>query len=831
MRELRPEDLRSVCDPSLFPFKTTEDYEFEHEPLHQERGVSAIDFGLNVKSEGYNIFVCGSAGTGRNTQVSKAVNEIAAKEQTPDEWLYVYNFTHDDEPIAIKLPAGRGIMFKKDMEELVNELKIEIPKAFESEDYETRKHDLLKEYKQKRDSTLEEIENKAFEEGFVLKQSATGVILVPRSGDEPMAQEEYDALPDEDRKVIEKKKHELHIRIEQVLAEVRMMEKTAKSKIKELEKEVALFSVKHIIDELRFKYREFEDVVQYLNHVQEDIINNIDIFKEDEEDAQAALFGMKGPSKKSAFLKYQGNLLVDHRHSKGAPVIKEPNPTYYNLLGRIEYVSHFGSMTTDFTMVAAGALHKANGGYLILQAMDVLSNFMAWDALKRVIRNKEIKVEDINEQFRLISTTSLKPKPIPANIKIVMVGPPWLYQVLYRYDEDFRKMFKVKADFDIEMDRDLEKVKKYAAFIKVRCEEEGLRHFERKAVAGIVEYGSRLTEDQEKLSAKFMYVADLLREANYWAGKDNAQYVEEQHVNKAIREKIYRSSLIEEKIQELMKKNIIMIDCDGSAVGQVNGLAVYDMGEYMFGKPSRITSRTYMGKEGVVDIERQVKMGGNIHSKGVLILSGYLGEKFAQDRPLSLNASICFEQSYDGIEGDSASSTEVYCLLSSLSGVPIKQSIAVTGSMNQHGMVQPIGGVNEKIEGFYHTCKVKGLTGEQGVMIPESNMKHLMLKDEVVEAVKKGRFRIWSVATVDEGIEILTGKQAGVRGADGKYPEGTINALVAKKLNEYSEKFAKLGKDKPKAKDKAKGGKKGGEEEKKKEASRRVRSAGARKRK
>lgn len=816
MRELKPEELKSACDPSLFPFKTTEDYELEREPLHQERGVSAIDFGLNVKSTGYNIFVCGAAGTGRNTQVVKAVNGIAAKEKTPDDWLYVYNFSHEDEPIAIKLPASRGIMFKKDMEELINELKLEIPKSFESEDYETRKHDLLKAYKQKRDATLEEIENKAFAEGFVLKQSATGVILVARSGEEPMSSEEYEALGEDEKKEVERKKHDLHIKIEQVLAEVRMMEKTAKTKIKELEKEVALFSVKHIIDELRFKYREFEDVVQHLNHVQEDIVNNIDVFKEDEEDTQAALFGVKAPSKKNTFLKYQVNLLVDHRQSMGAPVIKEPNPTYYNLIGRIEYVSHFGSMTTDFTLIAPGALHKANGGYLVLQAMDVLSNYMAWDALKRVIRNQEIKVEDINEQFRVISTTSLKPKPIPCDMKIVMVGPPWLYQLLYKYDEDFPKMFKVKADFDVEMDRDVEKIKKYAAFIKARCEDEGLRHFDRKAVARIVEYGSRLTEDQEKLSARFMYVADILRESNYWAGKDNAQYVEEQHVEKAMREKIYRSNMIEEKLLELVKKNVIMLDLEGEVVGQVNGLAVLDMGEYAFGRPSKITVSTYMGKEGVVDIERQVKMGGSIHAKGVLILSGYLGEKFAQDAPLGLNASICFEQSYEGIDGDSASSTEAYCILSSLSGVPIKQSIAVTGSMNQHGLIQPIGGVNEKLEGLYHTCKIKGLTGEQGAMIPESNVKHLMLKDEIVDAVRKGKFHIWAVSTIDEGIEVLTGKKAGVKGSDGKYPEGTVNYLVAAKLKTYTDKYAKLGakKDKDKGKDKEKNAKPADEEKK-----------------
>ncbi len=802
MKKLKAEDLKKVCDASLFPFKTTEDYVFEQEPLHQERGVSAIDFGLNVKSDGYNIFVCGATGTGRNTQVTKAVNEIAARQKTPDDWIYVNNFIHEDEPVALRLPAGRGVMFKKDMEELIEELKVEIPKAFESEDYETRKQNLLKEYKRKRDAALEDIENKAFEEGFVLKQSATGVILVPRSGEEAMTTEEYEGLSEEQKEATERKKHELHIKIEQVLSEVRAMEKDAKTKIKQLEKEVVLFSVKHIIDELRFKYREFEDVVEHLNYVQQDVVDNIDVFKSEEEEGQVALFGIKTTSKKVAFRKYEINLLVDHRHSKGAPVISEPNPTYYNLLGRIEYMSQFGSMTTDFAMIAPGALHKANGGYLILQAMDVLSSFMAWEAIKRVIRNHEIKVEDINEQFRLISTTSLKPKPIPSEIKIIMIGAPWLYQLLYRFDEDFRKMFKIKADFDIEMDRDGAKVEKYAAFIKVRCEEEGLRHFEREAVAKVVEYGSRLSQDQEKLSARFMYIADILREANYWAAQDNAEYVDSSHIEKAIHEKIYRSNMIEEKIVELINKNVLMIDVEGATVGQVNGLAVLDIGEYMFGKPSRITARTYMGKSGVVDIERQVKMSGNIHSKGVMILSGYLGEKFAQEAPLSLSASICFEQSYEGVEGDSASSTEAYCLLSSLSDVPIKQSIAVTGSMNQHGMIQPVGGINEKIEGFYHVCKVKGLTGQQGVIIPALNVKHLMLKEEVIDAVKKKKFHIWAISTVDEGIEILTGKKAGEKDKRGKYPRGSINYLVAHKLQEYSEKFSKLKSSKKKRKTK-----------------------------
>lgn len=799
MRKLKASDLKKTCDPSVFPFKTTDDYDFDHDHIHQERGSSAISFGLNVKSDGFNLFVCGTPGTGRNTQVIKAVSEIASKEPVPDDWIYVYNFVTEDEPIAIRLPSGRGIIFKKDMEELIEELKEEIPRAFESEDYESRKQELLKEYKQKRDSILQQVEDQAFNEGFVLKQTATGAILVPRIEDRSMTADEYEKISEEEKASLEKKKHTLHIKIEQSLSEVRGMEKSAKQRIKELEEEVVLFSVKHIMDELRFKYREFEDVVEHLNHVQRDAVNNIGLFREEDEDPQAMLLGGKAPSKKTALKKYEVNLLVDHIHSKGAPVIKEPNPTYYNLIGRIEYVSQFGAMTTDFTMIAAGALHKANGGYLILQAMDVLSTFMAWDALKRVIKNREIRVEDINEQYRLISTTSLKPRPIPCDVKIVMVGPHWLYHVLYKYDEDFRKMFKVKSDFDTEVNRNKTMVEKYAVFIKIRCEEEDLRHFQRDAVARVVEYGSRLAHDQEKLSVKFMYIADILREADYWAGKDNAEYVKEEHVQKAVEEKIYRSGMIEEKILELIADGILMIDVEGHVVGQVNGLAVLDLGEYMFGKPSRITARTYMGKSGVVDIERQVKMGGQIHSKGMMILAGYLGEKFAQEKPLSLSSSICFEQSYDGVDGDSASSTEAYCLLSSLSGIPINQSIAVTGSMNQHGAVQPIGGVNEKIEGFYHVCKMKGLTGSQGVMIPESNVRHLMLKDEIVEAVKKNKFHIWSVSTVEEGIEILTGKKAGKKGKNGKYPRGTINYLAEKKLMEYADNFSKTGSGKKNA--------------------------------
>lgn len=810
MKKLKHDQLKKVCDNSDFAFKTTEDYSFEREAVHQHRAISSLEFGLNMHGNGYNIYVSGYPGTGRNTQVNDLVNKIAATQELPADWLYLHNFVNEDEPVAVRLPAGKGIMFKKDVEELIEDLQDAVPKAFESEDYEQRRSDLLHEYKNSRDRALEEIEDKAHEEGFVLKQTATGAILVPRKGDKPMSGEDYDALSEEKKSKMEKKKDQLHIEIERVLADVRAMEKKAKDKINELEKDVALFSVKHIIDELRYKYRDSKDVIAHLNYVQEDVISNLHIFKEEvATGAQQIVFGLRGKTpSKDPFLKYRVNLLVDHRNSHGAPVVREQNPTYYNLIGRIEYATHMGAMSTDFTMIAPGALHKANGGYLILQAMDVFKSFMAWDTIKRVIRDREVKVEDINEQFRLVTTSSLKPRPIPSDLKIIMIGPPWLYQLLYRFDEEFRKLFKIRCDFDTEMDRDDEMIGKYTAFIKVRCEDEGLRHFKSGAVARVVEYGSRLSGDKEKLSARFMDIADILREADFWAGKEQAEYVSADHVDKAVKEKIYRSNLVESKTLELIEKGVIFIDVSKKVVGQLNALAVSDIGGYMFGKPSRITARTYMGKAGVVDIERQVKMGGNIHSKGVMILNGYLGEKFAQSYPLTLSASICFEQSYGGVDGDSASSSEAYCLLSALSGVPVKQCIAVTGSMNQHGDVQPVGGINQKIEGFYHACKLKGgLNGEQGVIIPTANVRHLMLNGEVVEAVKKGKFNIWAVSSIDEGIEILTGKKAGKRNSSGVFPKGTINRLVEDKLRRYAAEHPQSNKLFGKAKNKKKKGK------------------------
>ncbi|MCM8811234.1 MAG: Lon protease family protein, partial [Candidatus Omnitrophica bacterium] len=533
---------------------------------------------------------------------------------------------------------------------------------------------------------------------------------------------------------------------------------------------------------------------------EKDMIENIDDFKEKKE--IELLPGLKLPDRESSLYRYTVNVLIDNSQTKGAPVVKETNPTAYNLCGRIEYRPHFGAMVTDFTMIKHGALHKANGGYLILQVLDLFKNYYAWETLKRALKNNEIVIEDLNEQFRLINTPTLRPKPIPLDLKVILIGHPIFYYLLYAYDEDFRKLFKVRADFSLTMDKDEEGYKNYASFISKICKEENLKHFDKFAVGKVIEYGSRIVEDRDKLTTRFLEIADLIREANFWADLDNSTIVKEKHIKKALEEKIYRSNLIEKRIEELIKEGTIMVDTDGEKVGQINGLSVISLGDYSFGKPSKITCNIYIGRGGIVNIDREVKLAGRIHNKGFLILNNYINEKYGQEHPISFSASICFEQLYEEIEGDSASSTEVYVLLSALSNIPIKQGIAVTGSVNQKGEIQPVGGINEKIEGFYYTCKAKGLTGKQGVIIPEKNLKHLVLNDEVIEAVEKGLFHIWAVKTIDEGIEILTGLPAGVKDKNGKYPEGTVNYLVSKRIKELTERYLEITKKRRKKEEK-----------------------------
>lgn len=787
IRKVEIENLYRSCEPSELPFETTNEIPPLKETIGQERALRALDFGLGMESYGFNIYILGESGTGRMTTIKTILEEKAKEEPVPQDWCYVYNFKNPDVPNAVSLPPGRGISFQKDMDELVNILKQEIPKVFESKEYERQKGKILEEFQYKQKALFTELEHEVKEKDFSLRKTVSGPALVPvKKTGESLSEEEYESLEPKVRRKIEEIGKQLQEKLDDAIRTVREEEKKVKEKINQLERNAALSAVGHPIDELKNKYKECPEVIDYLEDVKEDILQHLDDFKPQEEQPAVLPF-MKGAKIEPSFIRYSVNVLVNNRDTKGAPVVIESNPTYYNLFGRIEHKLQYGMAITDFSMIKAGSLHRANGGYLVIDALDLLKNIFAYDALKRAIKSREIKIEDVWEQYRLISTITLKPEAIPFNVKVILIGNPWLYYLLYNLDEEYRELFKVKADFENRMDRNRENILKYAGFVRTKCMERGLLPFEQSGVAKVVEYGSRLAEHQEKLSAKFSEIDDLLKEAHYWAKKDKSQVVRAQHVEKALEEKFYRHNKIEEKIQEAIKEGTILVDTRGSVVGQVNGLSVIDLGDYRFGIPSRITAKTYAGKAGILNIERETKLSGRIHEKAIMILVAYLGEKYARKHPLTLSASLTFEQLYSEVEGDSATCTEVYALLSSISGVPIKQSIAITGSMNQHGEVQPIGGVNEKIEGFFEVCRLSGLDGTHGVIIPSRNIKNLMLKDKVIDAIREGKFHIYAIDTIEDGIEILTGMPAGELQPDETYPPGTLNFLVAKRLQELSE--------------------------------------------
>ncbi|HUV04252.1 MAG TPA: ATP-binding protein [Armatimonadota bacterium] len=790
--EVPAEQLRNFCDPNRFKFETTDEVEELLGTVGQDRGVSAIQFGFDIKTHGFNLFVAGLTGTGRSKTVQAFVTEQAKKEPVPDDLCYVHNFKESDSPDAIILPAGMGCQLVKDMDELVEAAKTEIPRAFESENYEKRKNDILNEVQQERSRMLSGLEREAGKLDLAIEMTQIGIVTIPLVHGKPISREDFERLPGSQRAEIERRSQELQDLIQQGLAKARKLEKGSSDAIEQLDREVGMFAVGHPLDELRTKYREYDEVIDYLQQVQANMMDSLEDFKAKER-PKLAIPGLEGLVPEPSFDRYKVNLIVDNQDQQGAPVVCENNPTYYNLIGRVDFRARLGALVTDFTQIKAGALHKANGGYLILQAMDVLTNSMSWDALKRTLRSSEARIENIAEYYGLIPTSTLKPEPIPVKVKVILIGSPYIYHLLYAFEEDFRKLFKVKADFDTEMSRSDEHIEKYAQFINARIREANLRPFHKTGVAKIVEYGSRLIQDKEKLSTRFIEIADMVSESSYWAAQNGNKYVMAGDVQKAIDEKVYRSNLIEQKIQELIEEGVIMIDTEGAKVGQVNGLSVYSIGDYTFGRPSRITARTYIGKTGVTNIERETKMSGPIHHKGVLILSGYMAGKYAEDRPLPLGASLTFEQLYEEVEGDSASSTELYALLSSLADLSIRQDIAVTGSVNQNGEIQPIGGVIQKVEGFYEVCKAKGLTGSQGVMIPHQNVRHLMLKEEVVDAVRQGTFHVWPVKTIDEGIEILTGIAAGEKDAQGTYPPDSVHGRVNRKLQEFAEKLKEYG--------------------------------------
>jgi predicted ATP-dependent protease len=789
-KELKPENLRWVCDPSVFSFETTADIPPLKGIVEQDRPIRAIRFGLDIASPGYNIYVSGLTGTGKTTVIKMFLEEIAAKMPRPDDWCYVHNFRDENCPIILNLPAGRAKALKAEMNDLVRHLRSEIPKAFESKEYEESVNKLVQENQGVQQGLLSQLSEKARSQDFEIEITKVGVSLAPIQEGKPLSAEQFELLDATAKIELEQRRSGLDRDIQSFLRQVRELNKESRDKISELHRKVGLYVVDARIDGIKEQHADFPQVISYLDEVQNYILSNLEDFIPDsaKQDASSPQIRLESTD---PFAKYDVNVVVDNTDLKGAPIIIETNPTYNNLFGRVERRAQFGMLSADFTLIRAGSYAKANGGFLVVNAHDVLLNQGVWETLKRSIENKEVRIEDLAEQHAMLTVAGMRPNPIPAAVKVIMIGHQLIYHQLYSLDEDFRKIFKVKADFDSEMTRNPQALENYAAFIGARCHDEGLLHFDRSAVAQIVEYGAWLVADQEKLSARFSDIADIVREASYWARHSGRSVVSAADVQQAIEEKCYRSSLVEERIRSLITEGTILVDVSGEAIGQVNGLAVLDLGDIRFGKPSRITAKTYMGKAGVTDIERESKMSGKVYDKGVLILSGYLGAKYAQRQPLSLAASLCFEQSYEGIDGDSASSTELYALLSSLANLPIKQGIAVTGSVDQNGRIQPIGGVNQKIEGFFDLCKARGLTGDQGVMIPMQNAKNLMLRRDVVDAVAAGQFSIYAVSVIDEGVEILTGFPAGVLTSSGCFQEGTVNYRIEQQLKDFADGMRK----------------------------------------
>jgi len=787
--ELKPENLRDECDFNALGFETTADLTpMKVKVVAQDRAQRALEFGLGIKDHEYNIFVAGPRHSRKTEAIKDYVSELAAKEPSPPDYLYVHNFKEPERPKNMALPTGRGRTLKNDMEELIANLKQRVPEVFESEEYSNRREALVRQFTHDRNAILQELDAKANEEGFVLNISQSGLMLFPGKEGKPMSEEELKALSEEERESLRQRSNALHAEMNEAIIKIRRMEKEFQEAEKKLEQETAHSAVGPYIEELVEKYHDLPQVTEYLREVESDILKNIEDFKKKPGTPSPLPFPMPEPS----FTQYQVNVLVDNSETKGGPVVLEHNPNYSNLFGGVERRAQFGALITDFTLIRPGSIHRANGGYLILDVLDLLRWFFSYEALKRCLKEREIKIEDLAEQMGFIATRTLQPEPIPLNIKVILTGDPYLYQLLYIYDDDFGKLFKVKAQFDWEMKKTDDHLKEFCALVAAYCQDQKLMPVHKTGMGRLIEHAQELAGHQEKLTLQLNEVLDVVKEANFWAGSNEHDVIFGADIEKAIEEKIYRSDLPEEKIQQFIEEGMLFIETEGGVVGQVNGLSVYALGDYAFGRPSRITATYGLGKEGVVAIDREAKMAGNIHNKGVLILSGYLKGKFAKDKPLSLSASLTFEQSYGLVEGDSASAAELLALLSVLADVPLKQNISITGSVSQRGEIQPIGGVNWKIEGFYKVCKARGLDGSQGVLIPKANGKDLMLKKEVVDAVKEGKFHVWAVGTADEALELLTGMPAGQRRPDGTFEEDTVNARVDETLRRLMETAKEL---------------------------------------
>lgn len=788
--ELTYKDLKNLCNPNIFDFETTDELTSDGVVYGQERGINALQFGLNINAKGYNLYIEGPSGVGKTMYTKKYVTEIASKQKTPDDWCYLYNFDNPNEPIAVSLPAGEGKTFATTMDAFVEDIKKYLKRTFNNEDFEKEKSLIKQKYDERREKLLDNLNKETMKNNFQVKAATNGIYMLPVFDGKPLDEAEFEKLDDSIKQTYEEKSSIVQEQIMHVIGQIKLIEKEAEQKVDEWQSNIALLTINSYINPIRATYKKNEKIVSFLDNVKKDILKNVIHFISEEPTNQANPQAPK-PETVKPWLNYRVNLFVDNSNTQGSPVIMDSNYSYQNLFGKLEYENQYGMLRTDYTMLKSGILHKANGGYIILQAQDLLTNQICYDTLKKALLVKELGIENGMEQRSSLVMISLKPEPIPLNIKVLLLGNAEIYHTLLSLDPDFKKLFKIKVEFEESAPRNNDNILRLAKFVHSYCEKENCLPLDKEAMAKVVEYASKLSDDKQKLSTHFNEIGEIVSEASTWAKLSRKKLITADYIEKALSKRIERVKKYDQKYSELIEENSLLIDTDGYKVGEINGLTVMTIGDYSFGKPAKITANTFMGKTGVINVERETDMSGPTHSKGVLILRGYFGEKFAQDFPLTLTASLCFEQLYNGVDGDSASSTECYAILSSLSNIPISQSIAVTGSVNQKGFIQPIGGVNEKIEGFYNICKKRGLTGEQGVIIPIQNVRNLHLQKDVIESVKERKFHIYAISTIDEGIEILTGVPAGKQNSDGKYPAGTINYLVYEKLKKYYENSKK----------------------------------------
>ena len=788
---LDPSQLRAACDPATLPFRSTVDLPPVGGMIGQERAERATRFGIGMRHEGYNLFALGPPAMGKTRTMHRVLAEVAREAATPSDWCYVHSFADPYRPVAVELPAGRGRELRAGMQRLVEECRIRVPRAFESEEFARQKSRILEQLATRHKDEMNALEREVTAQGFVIVRTPGGLAVAPARDGRPLSEEEFHALPEAEQRRMNEAGMRFNERVEATMRQVHELEREARNAHEKLVEEAATGAIRPVVKELRDRFADVAGAARYLEQVQADLIEHAGDFQRLSEGATTPPFPFLVPP--TAFLdRYRVNVLVDRTGTRGAPVVTEDTPSFVNLVGRIEHHVQFGTLVTDFSLLQAGALHRANGGYLILEAKDVLAHPGAWQALKKAIESRSVRIEEPFADLRLVNAVSLAPEPIPLDLKVILIGSPFLYYLFHALDEDFRALFKVKVDFDDSLPRTPEFEMLIARFLGDVCREHGLPHFTADGVARVVEHCSRVVSHQRRLTSRMGELIDLVREAGYWAAQSGHALVERADVARAVEEKRQRANLFEERLARVTAEGTLAVATDGEAVGQVNGIAVVALGDYAFGRPARITARTFLGEPGVVDIEREVKLGGPTHSKGVLILSGFLAGRHARKRPLAVRATLTFEQQYDEVEGDSASSAELYALLSSVAGIPLRQDLAVTGSVDQRGVIQAVGGINEKIEGFFDLCRQRGLTGHQGVLIPATNTIHLMLREDVAEAVGAGLFHIHPVRTVDEGIELLSGRTAGEADADGRYPDGTFNAAVEATLDANVERLRRL---------------------------------------